>query len=34
MTFLWLGKPVFMVHRNQEQIVHMRGELPLEFSCT
>jgi hypothetical protein len=29
LTFLWLGKPVYMVKRNQEQLVHMWGELPL-----
>lgn len=28
-TFLWLGKPVFMVKRDQQQLVHLWGELPL-----
>jgi hypothetical protein len=28
-TFLWLGKPVFMVKRDTQQLVHLWGEIPL-----
>jgi hypothetical protein len=30
-TFLWLGKPVFMVKRNQDNLVHVMGEMVLEM---
>lgn len=28
-TFLWLGKPVYMARRDGHQLVHLWGELPL-----
>lgn len=30
-TFLWLGKPVFMARRHQDELVHVRGEMALDL---
>jgi hypothetical protein len=30
-TFLWLGKPVFIARRNQEELVHLPGEMVLDL---
>jgi hypothetical protein len=28
-TFLWLGKPVYMARRNQGHLIHVRGDTAL-----
>jgi hypothetical protein len=31
-TFLWLGKPVYMARRNQDHLIHVRGETALNIN--